>query len=283
MDTEVTKFTMPPPMVPQVAEQPRTLMDTIHEAVMRGLSIDVINNMVVLHKQFAADAAKRDFDDAFAKAKAEIKVVDKDAHVGFKSKDKDKADTDYDHDTLAGIYAAAVPALSKYGLSHSFDVDQVMLPGDNPGEFTQRITVTCIISGLGHSKQVKMSGPPDTEGKKTGLKAIASTVTMLSRYTLRAALGLASRKDKSDDDGAAAEGIDQSVPETISEAQLEELIKLADDVEANKAAFCGWLSRSLKIDVKGFADIRECDFETAKRALEMKRGTLRVRGDGVAA
>lgn len=257
------KITHMTPMVPQLAEAPRTMLDTIHEAVMRGLSIDVINNMVALHKQFAADAAKRDFDEAFARAKAEIKVINKDAHVGFPSKDASAARTDYDHDTLAGIYDAAVPALSKHGLSHSFDVDQAMSPGINPGEFLQTITVTCIISGLGHSKQVKMSGPPDTEGKKTGLKAIASTVTMLSRYTLRAALGLASKKDKSDDDGAAAE----SAPgrKKITEAQLEELIALADDAGVSKASFCKWAR------IESFADLLQKDFDQAKKGLDTKR------------
>jgi ERF superfamily len=261
MTAEIQKFTMP--MVPQVQEPPRTLEGTICEATLRGIPIDVINNLVALHKEFKADAAKCAFDEAFAKAKAEILVVDKDAHVGFKSKDKDKADTDYDHDTLAGIYAAAVPALSKYGLSHSFDVEQVMLPGDNPGEFTQRITVACIISGLGHSKQVKMSGPPDTEGKKTGLKAIASTVTMLSRYTLRAALGLASKKDKSDDDGAAAEAA--GGPEKISEAQLKELIALADECEeGTKVSFCRYYR------IEGLADLLASKFDHAKKALVFK-------------
>jgi hypothetical protein len=279
MNTTVEKYEAQ--MVPQGQQAPRTMMDTIHEAVMKGLSIDVINRMVELHKEFAAADAKRTFDDAFAKAKAEISVIDKDAHVGFPSKDANAPRTDYDHDTLAGIYDAAVPALSKYGLSHSFDIEQVMSPGMNPGEFAQTITVTCIISGHGHSKQVKMSGPPDFEGKKTGLKAIASAITMMSRYALRAALGLASRKDKSDDDGAAAEaaGIDQSAPKKISEAQLGELIALADEVDANKRLFCE------HIKVESLSDILAKNFELAKAMLERKRGmtTLRVRGDGVPA
>ena len=265
----VEKFT---PLVPQVAEQPRTMMDTIHEAVMKGLSIDVINRMVELHKEFAAADAKRTFDDAFAKAKAEIKVIDKDAHVGFRQKagqqgDKDAPRTDYDHDTLAGIYDAAVPALSKYGLSHGFDIEQVMSPGMNPGEFAQTITVTCIISGHGHSKQVKMSGPPDFEGKKTGLKAIASAITMMSRYALRAALGLASRKDKSDDDGAAAEAaaVNQCEPGKVSEAQLAELTALADSVGADKAKFCRYYK------IEGLADILQSQFEAAKKALNSKK------------
>lgn len=250
------------PMVPQVAEAPRTMDDTIHEAVMRGISMDVINNMVALRREFAADAAKQRFDEAFAKAKAEIAVINKDAHVGFKAKDKDKADTNYDHDTLAGIYEAAVPALSKYGLSHSFDVEQVMSPGVNTGEFAQRITVTCIVSGLGHSKQVKMSGPPDTDGNKTGLKAIASTVTMLSRYTLRAALGLASKKDKSDDDGAAAEAsTNKGEDGPITEAQVQELIDLCDTEGVSKKAFC----EHHKID--GVGDIRISQFEEAKKSI----------------
>jgi hypothetical protein len=262
--------------VPQVQQAHRTMMDTIHEAVMKGLSIEVINRMVELHKEFAAADAKRDFDDAFAKAKAEIGVIDKDAHVGFPSKDANAPRTDYDHDTLAGIYEAAVPALSKYGLSHSFDIDQVSVPSDRPGEFSQTITVTCIISGHGHSKQVKMSGPPDFEGKKTGLKAIASATTMMSRYALRAALGLASRKDKSDDDGAAAEAA--GGPKKVSEDQLAELLKISEEVEANKALFCRWFK------VESFADIPVSRFDEARIALETKRGEtkLRVRGDGVA-
>ncbi len=273
MNAEVTKFTPQTPMVPQVAEHPRTLMDTIHEAVMRGLPIETINHIVALHKEFVAAEAKRAFDDAFAKAKAEIKVIDKDAHVGFPSKDANAPRTDYDHDTLAGIYDAAVPALSKYGLSHSFEIEQIMSPGMNPGEFAQTITVTCIISGHGHSKQVKMSGPPDFEGKKTGLKAIASAITMMSRYSLRAALGLASRKDKSDDDGAAAEAAavgSQSEPGRITKAQLSELLALADEIESAgqpglKARFC----RHYKIE--GFPEILQSQFEDAKKALNSKR------------
>jgi hypothetical protein len=139
----------------------------------------------------------------------------------------------------------------------------------NPGEFAQTITVTCIISGHGHSKQVKMSGPPDFEGKKTGLKAIASAITMMSRYALRAALWLASRKDKSDDDGAAAEG--NGGPKKISEAQLDELIDIANDVEADRNLFCAWASAAWKIRIGSFADIPACRFENAKTALERKR------------
>jgi hypothetical protein len=253
--------------VPQVQQGPRTMMDTIHEAVMRGLSIEVINRMVELHKEFAAADAKRTFDDAFAKAKAEISVIGKDAHVGFQPKDAGAPRTDYDHDTLAGIYDAAVPALSKYGLSHSFDIEQVSVPSDRPGEFSQTITVTCIISGHGHSKQVKMSGPPDFEGKKTGLKAIASAITMMSRYALRAALGLASRKDKSDDDGAAAEAaaINQREPGKVSEDQLAELITLADEIGIPKASLCEYW----KVD--SFSDILASQFDSAKRAMEKRR------------
>jgi hypothetical protein len=257
------------PMVPQIQQAPRTMLDTIHEAVMKGISIEVINNMVALHKQFAADAAKLAFDDAFAKAKAEIGVIDKDAHVGFPSKDANAPRTDYDHDTLAGIYDAAVPALSKYGLSHSFEIDQVMAPSERPGEFAQTITVTCIISGHGHSKQVKMSGPPDFEGKKTGLKAIASAITMMSRYALRAALGLASRKDKSDDDGAAAEVT--GGPKMIGDGQIIELIDMADEMGADKGRFCLHLTTLWKTRIDSFADIPVTKFDAAKQELNRKR------------
>jgi hypothetical protein len=79
----------------------------------------------------------------------------------------------------------------------------------------------------------------------------------LQRMTLKAALGLAASDD---DDGKASEGA-----ATISEDQAAELIALADEVGADKRAFCEYF----KID--GIAMMPAKDFDRAKIALNKKR------------
>lgn len=248
-----------------------SIMDTIQRAVLKGdVDISVIDKLVSLHERFAAVEAKRQFDEAFARAKGEIRVVEKDAHVGYEAKasnaddrNKPKDRTDYDYATLASIYDAAVPALSKYGLSYDFDIKQEVVEGGS-----MKITVGCVVTHAGgHSKRVEMFGPPEAGGNKPIHKAIASAVTIFSRLTLKAALGLAERKDPSDDDGKAAdEAMAQaSGPAMISDEQVAELKRIIDDVGANTEAFCN----HLKVD--RLEDLPASRFGEAKQKLEWKR------------
>ena len=163
---------------------------------------------------------------------------------------------------LAAIYDAAVPALSKYGLSYDFELQQEVIEG------SMKITVTCVVTHAGgHSKRVTLFGPPEDGGKKPIHKAIASAVTIFERLTAKAALGLAERKDPSDDDGTAADAaaVQTSGPEKISTEQLLELKKLADEVGANMEGFCN----HMKVD--RLDDLPSSKFEEAKKALEFKR------------
>jgi hypothetical protein len=254
---------------PVQQSQSLTIMDTIQKAVLQGnVNIDTINRLVELHERFAAAEAKRQFDEAFARAKGSIKVVGKDGHVGYEAKNADKNDkgkdrTDYDYATLASIYDAAVPALSANGLSYDFDIKQEVIEGGS-----MKITVGCTVTHAGgHSKRVEMFGPPEAGGNKPIHKAIASAVTIFSRLTLKAALGIAERKDPSDDDGTAADeaAVQASGPEKINTEQLLELKKLAEEVGANMEGFCN----HMKVD--RLDDLPSSKFEEAKKALEFKR------------
>jgi hypothetical protein len=237
MNTTVEKFTMP--MVPQVQQAHRTMMDTIHEAVMKGTPIDVIRELMGMHKDFEAGQARRAFDAAMAEAKAEIQVVKK-RRAGHNGKYED----------MAAIADAVAPILSKFGLSYRYRTQQ-----------SDKITVTCIIAHKdGHSEETSLSANADKSGNKNEIQAIGSAVTYLQRYTLKAALGLAAAID---DDGQKADS--QACPDKISEAQLAELLALADECGVDKIKYC----RFREID--SLADILTTQFERAKMDLRAKR------------
>jgi hypothetical protein len=258
------------------------IMSTIQQLALTGgeAALATIDKLVTLHERFAAAEAKRKFDEAFALAKGEITVLDKDAHVGYAAKAgaADKKDTDYDYTTMAEIYDKAVPALSKYGISHRFEIEQELIPLDNPGEYSQKITVTCIVTHHGgHSIKVKLWGGPDTSGNKPPHKAVNSALTILQTATLRTALGLASRKDKETADAATADANGGSGPEKLSEEQLIQIKLLAKEVEVNEAAFCKWASKAFGVAFGNYAEIHAQHFDRAVAALSKKKGeTLRA-------
>jgi hypothetical protein len=237
-------------MVPQVQEQPRTTMDTIHEAVLRGVPMDTVRELMAMHKEREDRQARRAFESAMAEAKKELPIIAKNKHVGFPSRDASKPRTDYDHEDLAAVVSVVAPILGRQGLSHRFRVEQ-----------GTSIKVVCIISHKdGYFEESELSAGPDTTGNKNSIQAVGSTITYLQRYSLKAALGLAAGKD---DDGNGAGG--QAEPEKITEAQLDELIALADSVGADKAKFCRYYK------IEGMAEILQSQFEAAKKALNSKK------------
>ena len=228
--------------------QPRTTMDMVQEAVMRGAPLEMVDKLIGFHERLKATQARSEFDEAMAAAKAEIPVIKKTSHVGFNSKDPSKGKTDYDHETLGEIAKTIDPILGKHGLSYRFRIAQ-----------TPQITVTCVIAHrAGHSEETELSAGPDATGNKNSIQAIGSTITYLQRYLLKSALGLAAAKD---DDGQAACTSDA----LISEEQVLELIDLADDAGVDKRRFCKFFK------IESFADIRVSQIDKAKKAIEAKR------------
>jgi hypothetical protein len=216
---------------------PMTPMDMLARAVQSGADLDMIEKLMNLQERWEASNARKAFDAAIAAAKAKIQPIERNAE-GHNSKR---------YADFSAIAKVVDPILSEFGLSYRFRTSQ----GD-------RISVTCVLSHKdGHSEETTLSGPPDASGSKNAIQAIGSTLTYLQRYSLVQALGLAAARD---DDGKAA-----GAGDLITLEQVEELIALADEVEADKEAFCRYFR------VEGFADIKLKDFERAKAALNKKR------------
>lgn len=213
-----------------------TPMFLLQNAVANG-NLELAERLMALQERWEANQARKQFDAAVADAKAEIKPVVRNA-TGHNAKK---------YADFAAIAIAIDPIISRHGLSYRFRTAQ-----------TDKIAVTCILSHKsGHYEETTLCGPADTSGNKNAIQSIGSTLTYLQRYSLVQALGLAASND--DDGKTAGNG------EAITLEQVEELVALADEVGADKEAFC----RYFKVD--GFAMIAVKDYPRAVAALNKKR------------
>jgi hypothetical protein len=229
----------PPPAV--------TPLDMLNRAVMSGADMAMIEKLMALHERWDANQARKAFDEAVAAAKREIPPIQRNV-AGHNAKR---------YADFAAIAKVVDPIIGAHGLSYRFRTTQ-----------NDRISVTCILSHkAGHSEETTLSGPADTSGNKNAIQAIGSTLTYLQRYSLVQMLGLAAGND--DDGKAAGDG------ETITQEQLDNLIDLADDVGADKEAFCRYFfTDRIKRDpdfVPSLADIQVKDLPRAIAALNKKR------------
>lgn len=230
-----------------------TPMEMLSRAVESGAQLETIERLMALQERYENGQARKAFNEAFAAFKSEVIRVARNREV------TDGPLKGRRYAELTSFVEAATPALSKHGLSASWDITK---------DDKDWIEVTCIIEHeLGGSKRVSLGGPPDTGGAKNLLQARISTVTYLERATFKAACGLAERGD--DDDGQAAGQSD-----LISEAQYEELRELIDETGANTRAFCEHLK------VPALADLPANRFDAAKKALLAKKAKAAKDAEG---
>lgn len=174
-------------------------MQMVQQALDSGAGIEVLTKLMDLQERWEKTQARKDFDEAIAAAKAEIKPVARN-----KKGHNDKRYADF------AAYAREVdPILASVGLSYRFRTEQ-----------DDRIKVTCILSHKsGHSETNTLAGPADSSGSKNAIQAIGSTLTYLQRYTLTQALGLAASDD---DDGRQSTALPVSAAADAAIAGIRE-------------------------------------------------------------
>lgn len=226
---------------------PVTPMDMLNRAVSSGASLEMVEKLMTLQERWKNSQALEAFNEAMAAAKAEIPTITKNREVDFTSA---KGRTNYRYEDLGNIAKTVQPILAKYGLSYRYRATS---------NVNEPVTVTCIVSHrLGHHEEITLAAGRDESGNKNSIQAVGSTITYLQRMTLKAALGLAVSND---DDGKSSDEADK-----ISQDQVEQLIALADEVGADKRAFCQYF----KVD--GIAQLPAKEFNRAVAALNKKRG-----------
>lgn len=167
----------------QILDHSPTPLDLIQRAVQSNATVDVMEKLMGLQERYERSEARKAFDSAISRAKAEIPVIRKGNLVDFSSA---KGRTHYSYEDLATIAATVDPILSKYGLSYRFRTNSD----------SKSVTITCVLShAAGHCEENSLYAPHDPSGNKNPIQAVGSAVTYLQRYTLKAALGLAAAAD----------------------------------------------------------------------------------------
>ncbi len=186
-----------------------------------NVDTDHIMKMMELQQKWEEREAMKAYVSAIGEFKSDPPTITKNSNVSF-------GKTNYSHATLGDVSDLIGESLSKYGLSHRWDVGQ-----DDSG----LIKVTCIIRHrLGYSEQVSMRALPDNSGGKNCIQAIASAVTYLQRYTLLAVAGMAAGESDDDGRGTIAESI-----KLISDEQVKEIQSYIDENKKTEAVM-KWLS-----------------------------------------
>jgi hypothetical protein len=151
------------------------------------------------------EAARNAYAAAIAAFKAEgVKVIRSKTITDGPLKGKKHAD-------VFGVVDAATEALSKHGLSATWETLQ---------DDKDWIKIACRIKHVaGHSESVAFGGPVDTGPGRNAIQARKSTVSYLNRITMELALGLA-EADEDDDGRGGDDGADDQVLDAFRAAAL---------------------------------------------------------------
>jgi hypothetical protein len=233
------------------ASEAGSLMEVISRAANDpNTDVDKLDRLLGMYERITAREAQIAYDIAMTEAQAEMEPVHKDA---------DNSQTSSKYASHSALDIAIRPIYTRHGFSISYDT------GDGaPAEHVR--VLANVAHRTGHRKTHQLDVPADGKGAKGGAvmtktHAAGSALTYGKRYLLQMIFNVVVGGD--DDDGNAAS---DALPR-ITEAQVKELLALADDVGADLIKFC----RYYKID--SLADIKAKDFDAAKKALEAKRVT----------
>jgi hypothetical protein len=166
----------------EVRDGPVQRMHPIVQAAMDGGSVDptTLRDLLLVQREWEAGEARKAFTRALAGLKRDLpSVISRDRKVDFATA---KGRTTYTHTSLAAVMDAITGPLTQHGFSLAW----------TPAIGERAVRVTCRLTHTeGHSEEATLEAPADTSGNKNPAQAIASTVTLLQRYTALSLLGIA--------------------------------------------------------------------------------------------
>lgn len=158
-------------------------MHPLVRAAMRGGALDpaTLRDLLTVQREWESGEAKKAYTRAMVALKRDLPaVLARDREVDFTGKSGQR--THYRHTSLAAAMDAVTGPLTAHGFSVSW----------SPSTTDCAVSVSCRLThSEGHSETCALSAPPDAGGLKSAPQAIASTVTLLQRYTLLSLLGIA--------------------------------------------------------------------------------------------
>jgi hypothetical protein len=243
---KISDHNMPMSMpIPQATSANQLL--AVLSRMMADPSVDIerIERGAVLYERALARDAETAFNTAMAQAQEEMRPIAANAN---------NPQTKSRYAKYDALDNAVRPIYSKHGFSLSF------YQGEGAPE--GHIRVQCKLSCGGHTERPYLDMPADGKGAKGGdvmtkTHATGAGVTYGRRYLLGMIFNLVIGEDN--------DGNDASAGDMITQEQLTELIVLADEVGADKAAFCKYMG------IDSFAALPAKNFGRAVTALNRKR------------
>lgn len=226
------------PLAPSL-DQP-SFRPAIEMAIQSGLG-DVALKLMEAEDRRVEDARRRPFTAAMAKAFAEFTPVKRTRIVRM-----ERNRTRW-HEDLEAIAKMANPILARHGLGYHFDVEST--------DLSKPIRVTCFVTH--ESGYERTATLPSQFKQRPGMEpdqVVAAIVTFLSRYTLKAALGVVVEGDDSDGDGFLP----------ITPAQVDEISNLVVNSGINIVTFLDLFG------VPSISDLPSAEFEKAVTMLQQR-------------
>ena len=157
------------------------LHPVVAEMLKQNPTPETARELLTLQREWEAGEAKRAYTAALVGLRQDLPPwIKHDKTVRYDS--SKGGQVHYTHTSLAAAMEAVLPALTAHGFSLSW------IPATEPN----KVTVTARLTHReGHSEPCTISAPPDTSGSKSPAQAVASTITLLERYSALALLGIA--------------------------------------------------------------------------------------------
>jgi len=258
----VTIQTPCPPMAPQIAPAPTSMLDLIWRAASDP-NIDVAKMQALIgirdhEEERAIKLAEREAEAAFNAAMAEVQ-----SKMGRIATDAANASTRSRYATYGALDRAIRPLYTAAGFAPSFNED-VGTVGTEMVRVICYLTHTVKGAKISHTRVYHVDIPADGKGAKgndvmTKTHAHGSAFTYGKRYLLGMIFNIAFGVD--DDGNAAGDTI-------ITEEQATELEQLAADVGADLSKTCSYFK------IADIAQLPAAKYASVKAGLEAKRSPL---------
>lgn len=213
------------PQAPAPGSDALALLQTIERAALNPeVDVEKMDRLWNMYERIQAQRSAQEFAAAMCDAQCDMEPIR--ANCDNKSTQSRYAD-------YSALDRAIRPIYTKHGFSLSFNT------GDNAPE--GYIMMLCDVSHRnGFVKSFRLPMPSDGMGAKgnavmTRTHATGSAVSYGKRNLAGMIFNLSINKD---DDGNAAGASRVSAPKFITTQQAEELLRIADEVKADKIKFC---------------------------------------------
>lgn len=183
-DTPDQPAARPSHQVPAIADN--SPMAMMLAAQRQGASLADVREMMAIHREMKADAARERFREDFAAFRGENVIIPKSKRV-----DRGKAGSfmQAEYDQVCTLLS---PALSRHGFGFRHDQKFGLKSIDGAEGSEPWVWVTCFLEHRGgHSEKLDLEGPPGDLHANTAVQNMQATASYLKRQSLLAITGTA--------------------------------------------------------------------------------------------